>query len=115
MEAERPCNTVRLSLSPSKLSNFGIGGQWKVEEPTVFPGLKGDTGLVVKSTATHHAISVPFDKKLDPKGQKSFVAQYEVKLQKGLDCGGAYIKLLTDGAEGIQAKVSSYVAWWRGS
>jgi calnexin len=26
--------------------------------------------------------------------------QYEVKLQKGLDCGGAYIKLLTESADG---------------
>lgn len=31
--------------------------------------------------------------------------QYEVKLQKGLECGGAYIKLLTeaDGGEGLRA------------
>jgi len=28
------------------------------------------------------------------------VVQYEVKLQKGLDCGGAYIKLLTESADG---------------
>jgi hypothetical protein len=26
--------------------------------------------------------------------------QYEVKLQKGLDCGGAYIKLLTEDESG---------------
>ncbi|KAH8915257.1 Calreticulin/calnexin, partial [Atractiella rhizophila] len=98
--------------SPSEATKEGYGGGetmqysgvWNVEEPTVYPGLKGDKGLVVKSTATHHAISVPFASKLDPKGKKSFVVQYEVKLQKGLDCGGAYIKLLTDGEEGIQAK-----------
>ena len=30
---------------------------------------------------------------LDPK-YKTLVIQYEVKLQDGLDCGGAYIKLL---------------------
>ena len=30
---------------------------------------------------------------LDPK-EKTLVLQYEVKLQDGLDCGGAYIKLL---------------------
>lgn len=32
--------------------------------------------------------------------------QYEVKLQKGLDCGGAYIKLLTESEatdEGLRA------------
>lgn len=70
-------------------------GEWSVEEPTVFPGLAGDAGLVIKSKAAHHAISVPFATPLDPAG-KTLVVQYEVKLQKGLDCGGAYIKLLTD-------------------
>ena len=42
---------------------------------------------------------------MDPKG-KPLVVQYEVKLQKGLDCGGAYIKLLTESdetAEGLRA------------
>lgn len=34
----------------------------------------------------------------DPKG-KPLVLSYEVKLQNGLDCGGAYIKLLTESAE----------------
>lgn len=36
-----------------------------------------------------------FPEPVDPKG-KPLVVQYEVKLQKGLDCGGAYIKLLTE-------------------
>ena len=66
-----------------------------MEEPTVFPGIDGDEGLVLKTKAAHHAISAPFESVLDPKG-KTIVAQYEVKLQKGLDCGGAYIKLLSD-------------------
>ena len=30
---------------------------------------------------------------------KTLVAQYEVKLQDGLECGGAYIKLLKDTPE----------------
>lgn len=52
----------------------------------------------MKSKAAHHAISVPFKSTLDPKG-KDLVVQYEVKLQKGLECGGAYIKLLTDSTQ----------------
>lgn len=48
-----------------------------------------------ESKAAHHAISTLFDTPIDPKG-KPLVVQYEVKLQKGLDCGGAYIKLLTE-------------------
>src|SRR4051794_13593303 len=55
-------------------------GEWSVEEPTVFPGIKGDKGLVVKNAAAHHAISAKFPKKIDNKG-KTLVVQYEVKPQ----------------------------------
>jgi len=50
---------------------------------------------VVKNPAAHHAISAKFPTKIDNNG-KTFVAQYEVKLQNGLECGGAYMKLLRD-------------------
>ncbi|PWY99753.1 putative calnexin [Testicularia cyperi] len=79
---------------------FKYDGVWSVEEPTVFPGLDGDTGLVLKSKAKQHAISHLFDKPIDPKG-KPLVVQYEVKLQKGLGCGGAYIKLLSATEAGV--------------
>lgn len=55
-------------------------GEWAVEEPTVWKGMEGDKGLVVKNQAAHHAISAKFPKKIDPKG-KTLVVQYEVKLQ----------------------------------
>jgi len=70
-------------------------GEWAVEEPHVFKGMEGDKGLVVKNAAAHHAISAKFPKKIDNKG-KTLVVQYEVKLQNGLECGGAYLKLLRD-------------------
>ncbi|KAL3417884.1 calnexin precursor (calreticulin family protein) [Phlyctema vagabunda] len=70
-------------------------GEWAVEEPTVYKGIEGDKGLVVKNAAAHHAISAKFPKKIDNKG-KTLVVQYEVKLQNGLECGGAYMKLLRD-------------------
>lgn len=70
-------------------------GEWAVEEPEVYKGMEGDKGLVIKNAAAHHAISAKFPKKIDPKG-KSLVVQYEVKLQNGLECGGAYLKLLRD-------------------
>ncbi|XXG99074.1 hypothetical protein Hte_005408 [Hypoxylon texense] len=70
-------------------------GEWSVEEPYKYKGMEGDKGLVVKNAAAHHAISAKFPKKIDPKG-KPLVVQYEVKLQKGLECGGAYLKLLRD-------------------
>ncbi|KAF3491828.1 calnexin [Arthroderma uncinatum] len=70
-------------------------GEWAVEEPTVFKGIEGDKGLVVKNPAAHHAISAKFPKKIDNKG-KTLVVQYEVKLQNSLTCGGAYMKLLQE-------------------
>ena len=66
-----------------------------MEEPKVLSGMVGDKGLVVKNPAAHHAISAKFPKKIDNKG-KDLVVQYEVKLQNGLECGGAYMKLLQD-------------------
>ena len=77
-------------------------------------GIEGDKGLVVKDKAAHHAISAKFAKPIDTKN-KPLVVQYEVKLQgtspasfaraariillmyrliDGLECGGAYMKLL---------------------
>ncbi|KAF2403913.1 putative calcium-binding protein precursor cnx1 [Trichodelitschia bisporula] len=70
-------------------------GNWAVEEPTVLAGTVGDKGLVVKDKAAHHAISAKFPKPINPKG-KPLVVQYEVKLQDGLECGGAYLKLLQE-------------------
>lgn len=74
---------------------FSYVGKWAIEEAKVFPGFKGDKGLVAKSEASHHAISAKLDEPLDNKG-KTLVVQYEVKLQDGLECGGAYIKLLSN-------------------
>ncbi|KAF9365748.1 hypothetical protein BGX34_008481 [Mortierella sp. NVP85] len=82
---------------------FSYSGIWEVQEPTVYPGLKGDLGLVAKSPAAHHAISASLPEVIDNK-DKTLVVQYEVKAQQGLECGGAYIKLLTDSPEGIKFK-----------
>jgi len=54
---------------------FSYVGQWSVEEPTVFKGMIGDKGLVVKNVAAHHAISASFDTPLDNTG-KTLVVQY---------------------------------------
>uniref|UniRef100_A0A8C1KA63 Calnexin n=1 Tax=Cyprinus carpio TaxID=7962 RepID=A0A8C1KA63_CYPCA len=67
-------------------------GKWEVEEmkDTKLPG---DKGLVLKSKAKHHAISAlllrPFTFDTKP-----LIVQYEVNFQTGIDCGGAYVKLL---------------------
>ncbi|KAJ3251898.1 hypothetical protein HDU77_005559 [Chytriomyces hyalinus] len=80
-------------------------GLWNIEEPTVFPGFSGDRGLVVKTPASHHAISASFKEPIETNG-KTFVAQYEVKLQNGLECGGAYMKLLTADSDFTPAQFS---------
>jgi hypothetical protein len=74
---------------------FSYVGKWQVEDPEVSVIL-GDKGLVAKSKAAHHAISAPFSKPIDFK-DKPLVVQYEVKYQKGGNCGGGYLKLLEDG------------------
>lgn len=53
---------------------FSYVGQWAVEEPHKYPGLKGDLGLVAKSAATHHAISASLPEVVDNK-DKTLVVQ----------------------------------------
>lgn len=78
-------------------------GAWEVRKPYVYPGLEGDHGLVALSEAKHHAISYRLPEPF-VNDDKTLVLQYEVKLQDGLDCGGAYIKLLTAGKESVEFK-----------
>jgi calnexin len=67
--------------------------------------IKGDKGLVLKTLAAHSAIAAKFDKPIDPKG-KGIVVQYEAKFQNGLECGGAYMKLLTHDPDFDAAKLA---------
>uniref|UniRef100_A0A8D0F0R9 Calmegin n=1 Tax=Strix occidentalis caurina TaxID=311401 RepID=A0A8D0F0R9_STROC len=68
-------------------------GRWEVEElkENTVPG---DRGLVLKSVAKHHAISAMLTKAFIF-DKKPLIVQYEVNFQEGIDCGGAYIKLLS--------------------
>ena len=68
-------------------------GKWSVEQPKD-SALKGDHGLVLKTKAKHHAVSSKLDRPFRFDG-KPFVMQYEVKFQNGMECGGAYVKLLS--------------------
>ena len=72
-----------------------LSGKWEVEAP-VKNGLNGDLGLVLKSKAKHAAISARLDRPFKFI-VKPLVVQYEVILQEGQECGGAYIKLLSQG------------------
>ncbi|XP_037327406.2 calmegin [Pungitius pungitius] len=69
-------------------------GKWAVE-PLKENKVPGDQGLVLKSRAKHHAISAMLSKPFVFQDEP-LVVQYEVNFQDGIDCGGAYIKLLSD-------------------
>ncbi|XP_069130628.1 calnexin-like isoform X2 [Argopecten irradians] len=69
-------------------------GKWGLEEPKD-NAMEGDLALLLKTKAKHHAISSKLEKPYKFAG-KPFIVQYEVKFQNGIDCGGAYVKLLSD-------------------
>ncbi|XP_049626028.1 calmegin [Suncus etruscus] len=69
-------------------------GRWEIEELRE-NHVPGDRGLVLKSKAKHHAISAVLAKPFIF-ADEPLIVQYEVNFQDGIDCGGAYIKLLAD-------------------
>ena len=73
------------------LSELSVPGTWP-----------GDYYLVMGDKAKHYAISVPLDRHFTFQDDTLFV-QYEVNFQQGLDCGGAYMKLLSQ-EEGLDLK-----------
>ena len=68
-------------------------GQWEVE-PLLKDALDGDTGLVLKSKAKHSAVAAKLKKPFKFEDEM-LVVQYEIAFQNGQDCGGGYIKLLS--------------------
>uniref|UniRef100_A0A8C8DIT3 Calmegin n=1 Tax=Oryzias sinensis TaxID=183150 RepID=A0A8C8DIT3_9TELE len=82
---------IRLERASSLLP---AAGQWAVEQLKENK-VPGDLGLVLKSRAKHHAIAAPLVKPFVFQDEP-LVVQYEVNFQDGIDCGGAYIKLLSD-------------------
>ncbi|XP_071442209.1 calnexin-like isoform X2 [Hetaerina americana] len=76
-------------------------GKWEVEPAQRHP-LRGDLGLVMKSRAKHSAISAHLDRPFRFE-DKPLVVQYEVNMQLGQECGGAYLKLLSheEGPRGV--------------
>lgn len=73
-----------------------FSGKWSIEELERFP-LKSDRGLVLASESRHAAISSKLFKPFKFDNGKTLVIQYEVAFQKPHTCGGAYLKLLTEG------------------
>lgn len=72
-------------------------GLWELESAQK-DSLPGDKGLALKSKAKHAAIAAALSKPFVFR-DKPFIVQYEVFLQDGQECGGAYLKLLSDGPD----------------
>ena len=49
---------------------------------------------VISAYFRHHAIAIALDRPFVFDG-KPFIMQYEVNFQTGIECGGAYVKLLS--------------------
>ena len=73
--------------------HFRYDGTWSLEAAQK-SALSGDLGLVLKDKAKHSAISSHLTKPFIFKDQ-AFIVQYEIMFQTGQDCGGGYIKLLS--------------------
>jgi calnexin len=71
------------------------GQSWvhATEFETVESGIVGDKSLITAIPHKHYGIVRALDTPVDPKG-KDLVVQYEVRLNKGIGCSGAYLKLI---------------------
>ncbi|KAJ7665380.1 Calreticulin family-domain-containing protein [Mycena polygramma] len=107
--ADRWTPSEATKKTPVGGETFSYVGEWKVEDPAISV-IDGDQGLVAKSKAAHHAISAPFASPIDFK-TKPLVVQYEVKYQKGGNCGGGYVKLLEDGFQTSGKEFSDTTPW----
>jgi hypothetical protein len=107
--SERWTPSEATKKTPVGTETFSYVGKWEVEEPQTSV-IEGDLGLVAKNKAAHHAISAPFPVAVDFKDQP-LVVQYEVKYQKGGNCGGGYVKLLEDGFQTSGKDFDDHTPW----
>ena len=70
-----------------------------VSQGSLGAAFEGDTALVLEEEAHHYGVSAAFTEPTSPDAD-AFVVQYEVRLHKGLTCGGAYVKLVEAEAYG---------------
>ena len=108
--SERWTASEATKKTPVGGETFAYVGKWEVEEPLANSAFTGDKGLVAKTKAAHHGISAPFKRPVDF-SDKPLVIQYEVKYQKGGNCGGGYLKLLEDGFQTSGKEFSDNTPW----
>lgn len=71
-------------------------GKWDLNSGPDSP--RSDLQLLLPTKARHYAISSKFYQPFKFSEDKPLVVQYEVQFREGLDCGGAYVKLLRNSA-----------------
>jgi calnexin len=80
------------------------GQEWSFGAPDGVEGkYKDDTGITVAKEAKRYGISTKLDSPVTSEN-KDLVLQYEVRLQEGLQCGGAYLKFLTGESDELTEK-----------
>jgi len=72
-------------------------GEWKQTTGKWYGGGEDDKGIQTSEDAKFYGISAPLTKQYDSSSDKDLVIQYTVKHEQNIDCGGAYIKLLSGG------------------
>lgn len=79
-----------LTWTPTKLENYT--GVWELRESAAPQAIPGEHMLYMTQASKYYGLSTQFDQPL-VLTDKTLVLQYEVRLQDGLNCGGAYMKL----------------------
>ncbi|KNC50411.1 calreticulin [Thecamonas trahens ATCC 50062] len=78
----------------------GYEGKFKVLEALHLEGVRGDVQLTMPELAKRYGLFQRFGAPVEFSGEAAvpaLVVQYEVQLQEGLSCGGAYVKLISAG------------------
>ena len=104
-DSVHPFTPVEVTGATAFLETFTSGdlGAWSSASDEKYAGVATvvkadgteDDGLYVTEAARHYGYSAPLAAPFDPKD--GLTLQYEVALQDGLECGGAYLKFLTAG------------------
>jgi hypothetical protein len=94
-DAGLPASFVKTSGSKQDEEGGKYAGEILAEAAQA-NALPNDLGMVLKSKAAHSGIATELSKPFSFVDEETFVLQYEVNFQDGIECGGAYVKLLSD-------------------
>jgi len=74
-------------------------GQWKLTAGKFYGDAEEDKGIQTSEDARFYSVARKFDKTLDTNEGKTLVVQFSVKHEQNIDCGGGYVKVMTDDAD----------------